>query len=107
MSVFVTKPVFLVLFAAFGYAVATLMMKLTASSNNYFWLALVALFLTSAVVTEIIILRQVKLSVAYITILGIETLLVLSFAVYIGEGFNSKEAFGAALVLGGMVMLSV
>jgi multidrug transporter EmrE-like cation transporter len=93
--------------AAAGYALATLLMKIAAETGTFWPLGGIACLLSATVVAEILLMRQVDLGVAYIVVIGAETMLVLSFTYLVGEPLSSRELAGGALVLGGMVMVSV
>ena len=106
MSVLPTISGLLVVLAALGYAVATIFMKMASGSNSYILLAIIAVCLSSAVMLEIIVLRRMNLGVAYIAILGTETLLIMGYAFFIGEGLAPREMVGAVLVFSGTLCLA-
>ena len=105
MSVLPTISGVLVLVAALGYAVATVFMKMAATSQSYPAFVIIALALTAAVIAEVVILQRLSLGIAYIAILATETLIILGFSTLIGEGLAPREMAGAALVLLGTIIL--
>ncbi len=106
MGVILARPVLLVVLCAISYAVATFAMKEASHAPHPLLFVVIALCLAVAALTEIVLLRQVNLSMAYILILAAESLLIVSFAGMIGEGFGPREMAGATLVLVGTVILS-
>ena len=107
MSVLPTISGVLVLVAALGYAVATVFMKMAATSQSYPAFVIIALALTAAVIAEVVILQRLSLGIAYIAILATETLIILGFSTLIGEELAPREMAGAALVLVGTIILTV
>jgi drug/metabolite transporter (DMT)-like permease len=102
---FLMRPGILVISCALAYAGATLVMKSLSSGPNTWLLALLAVALAAAVVAEIMLLRRQSLGITYITILGAETIVVLGFAVFLGEGLGLRQLAGAALVLAGTAVI--
>lgn len=98
--------VLLVAASALGYAVATIGMKLASSSLTVVAIGLVVLGFVAATLAEVSLLRKADLGVIYITIVGAETLLVLSFAALIGEGPDLRTMAGAGLVVAGIALVS-
>ncbi len=96
----------LVLVSALGYAIATIGMKLASSSLTALAVGLVVLGFVAATLAEVSLLRKADLGVIYITIVGAETLLVLSFAALIGEGPDLRTLAGAGLVVAGIALVS-
>ncbi|ETX29109.1 hypothetical protein [Roseivivax isoporae] len=96
------STIVLTLLVASGYAVATIGMKLCAEQQLRAGIMLLVLGLACVILCEVILLRFTALSVLYLAIVGAETLIVLAYAVWMGEGFGLKQATGAALVLAGL-----
>ncbi|EEX15543.1 hypothetical protein CSE45_2386 [Citreicella sp. SE45] len=94
----------LVIATAGGYAVATIGMKLTSHGLGHSGIALASLGFLAAFLAEMVLLRRAELSLVYIAIIAAETLLVLSYALLIGEGLSLRQAAGAALVLVGLAV---
>lgn len=101
-----TTTVILMALTASGYAIATLGMKIASDQMNALALALMATGLAGAALAEITLLRQANLSVIYLGIIGVETILVLSVAALIGDRLTPVQLSGGALVLVGMILVS-
>lgn len=97
----------LVIGAALGYAVATAGMKASSDGFMMAGILLGIIGFSAAFLSEIVLLRRADLSVIYIIIVAAETLMVLAYAGWIGEGLNLRQGFGAALVLSGLVAISL
>ena len=97
----------LVVGAALGYALATAGMKAASDGFMTVGILLGLIGFSLAFLAEIVLLRRADLSVIYIIIVAAETLLVLAYASWIGEGLNLRQAFGATMVLGGLVAISL
>lgn len=100
-----SKPVILLLLTALAYVVATIAMKAAATTLHTGTVLWLIVSLAAVGVLEVLVLQRVNLAAAYVTVLGIETLLVLGFATAIGEGLAPREMAGAALVLFGAIIL--
>lgn len=98
---------FLIVLSAVGYAVATIGMKLASTTVTAGALAIILAGFVAASLAEVALLRKAELGVIYITIVGVETLLVLAFAAMIGEGPNLRTLAGAGLVLAGIALVSL
>ena len=59
-----------------------------------------------ACAAEVLLMRQIHLSVLYVAILGVETVLILAIAYGIGEGFTLRQGVGAVMVLAGLSVLA-
>lgn len=106
MTFSATHPYFLVLIAALSYALATVGMKIIASSTTtpVFAISLICLAFLAAVVSEVVLMRQADLGIIYLTIIAVETLVVLGYAFAIGEGLVLRQYGGAALIFGGLAL---
>lgn len=89
------------------YAGASILMKLSAHSGNLTLLALIIGLLALTAVSEIMLLKQIDLSTAYIAIIAAETILVIGFAVAIGEHLSPREIIGGAFVIAGTLLVSL
>lgn len=96
----------LVVITALGYTFGTIGMKLLSDSLSSTGVALLTLGFGAAIIAEVALLRRTDVSVAYITIIGSETLLVLLYASMIGEGFGLRQAAGAAFVVVGLLAVT-
>jgi multidrug transporter EmrE-like cation transporter len=106
MTDFISRPLFLLIMTALAYVGSTIAMKSTASQISPFAVLSLALFLAAAGTLEVLVLRQVSLAAAYLTIIGLEALLILLYGIAIGEGLSLREFAGGALVLVGAVVLT-
>ncbi|MBW6418646.1 5-aminolevulinate synthase [Celeribacter sp. PS-C1] len=100
--------VFLVLVGA-GYALATVGMKLVASSGampSSFGLCLIVAGLLAAIIFEIILLRQAPVSQLYLIVIAVETAIVLSFACLIGEQITPRLALGMGFIFVGLATVA-
>jgi len=96
----------LILISALGYTLATIGMKQAAMGATILAVPLLAIGFVAATAAEVALLRKVDLAVVYVTIIGVETLLVLTYAALIGEGLNLRGLLGAGLVVGGLALVS-
>lgn len=96
----------LILASALGYTLATVGMKQAALGAPLLAIPLLLTGFLAATVAEVVLMRRVDLAVVYVTIIGVETLLVLSYAALIGEGLNLRGMLGAGLVMTGLALVS-
>ena len=106
MALIATKPAFLILICALAYGLSAVALKHASISPGPAIYAAIAVCFGVAAITEIALLRQLDLGFAYVAIIGAESVLVISFAAMIGEGFGPREAAGAGLVLAGTFLLT-
>lgn len=102
-----SNKTFLVLVAGVGYAVATILMKLASEDATTIILGAIVLMLAAVVTAEILLLRQVDLGIAYIAIMATETLLVLGATYFVGQPLSGRELAGGALVLAGVIVVTI
>lgn len=95
-----------VLIAALGYALATIGMKLASGAWSLLALALLLAGFYAATRSEITLMREVDLGVLYLLIIAVETLVVLSYAWFIGEGLAARDAMGGLLIFAGLAVIS-
>lgn len=93
--------------AASGYAIATLLMKLASDSPSFLPITGIVLALGMTVAAEIALLRQIELGLAYVVVIGVESLLVLAVTWLIGESLSGRELAGGALVIAGAALVSL
>ena len=96
----------LTLVAALGYGLATILMKTLSDRVDLILPTMLAIVLLATVFAEIALLRKVDLGLAYIAIIATESLLVLGYALWIGEGLSVREWMGAGFVIAGAAMVS-
>lgn len=100
------KSAVLVLVAALGYSGATIGMKMASAAWGVAAVALLVFGFAAATFAEIILMRGIHLGVLYLIIIAVETLIVLSYAISIGEGLDPRQMVGAGFVLVGLVIVS-
>lgn len=96
----------LLLLAALGYAGATVGMKLSAQQVGPLAVALLVAGFLAATMAEVVLMRGVSLGALYLTIIAVESLLVLAYAFVIGEGLSGTQIAGGAMVLAGVAILA-
>ncbi|WP_417721458.1 5-aminolevulinate synthase [Salipiger sp.] len=96
----------LILATAFGYALATIGMKTAADGHHIPGIVLGIIGFFIAGLSEIVLMRRLDLSLIYILIVAAETMLVLGYAMVIGEGFGLRQMAGAALMLAGLAAVT-
>lgn len=96
----------LALLAAMGYGVATIGMKLASDTWTVPAMGLILLGFFAATQAEIVLMRGVSLSVLYLVIIAVETLIVLTYAFSIGEGLSARESLGGVLIFAGLAVVS-
>lgn len=96
----------LVVVTAIGYTVMTVGMKATSSGYLAGGILLAVLGFSMAFLAEIVLMRRIDLSVVYIVIVAAETMLVLAYAAWIGEGLAMRQAVGAAVVATGLLLVT-
>ena len=107
MNDFLTRPPALVLLCAFSYVVATVGMKLAAQQLSLSAILVVAVGGGLAVTAEILLLRRADLGIVYLTVIGVETLMILGIGVAIGEGLSLRQVSGALVVMAGLAMVTL
>jgi hypothetical protein len=108
MMGFALQPglVLLAVISAFGYAAATAGIKLAANGFSLPALLLVLAGFSIAAATEATLLRQSSLSIIYISIIALETILVLGMAMFLGDRLTALQLAGGAMVVTGLAMVS-
>jgi len=96
----------LTIVAALGYGLATILMKTLSDRVDLILPVMLAIVLLVTVFAEIALLRKVDLGLAYIAIIATESLLVLGYALWVGEGLSGREWIGAGFVIMGAIMVS-
>jgi small multidrug resistance pump len=96
----------MVLISALGYAGATLVMARMGAGHAPILFTLVGAAMGLAVLAEIAALRHLPIGVVYLSILGLEALLILAAATCLGHRPGLTEIVGASLVLAGTAMLA-
>ena len=107
MDIATLKTTGILLVAALGYAGATIGMKLASGNWTYLALGLLLLGFYAASHSEIVLMRQFDLGVLYLLVIAAETVVVLGFAWFIGEGLGPREVLGGLFVLAGLLIISL
>jgi drug/metabolite transporter (DMT)-like permease len=105
MQILLNDKTLLTIVAAFGYGIATILMKTLSDRMDLILPVILAFVLIATVLAEIALLRKVDLGLAYIAIIATESLLVLGYAFWAGEGLSSRELLGAGFVIMGATMV--
>lgn len=106
MTIYSMQAIGLIAFSAIGYSVATIGLKMGATTLGLASVGVIVLGFGMATLAELEVLRRLDLGIVYISIIGLETLLVLGYAWWIGEALNLRQLGGAALVLTGLAVVS-
>ncbi|MGY6548495.1 MAG: 5-aminolevulinate synthase [Roseinatronobacter sp.] len=96
----------IIILAALGYTVATVGLKLAADRSYMLASGLIIAGFALVVVTEIFLMRRADMTLVYITIIGIETLMILAAGAYMGEIVDIRRILGAGLVVAGIALAS-
>ena len=105
-SLSTTALLSLLLLTATGYALATVGMKMASTTHTTLGMVIIALALGGAVFAEIVLLRTGHMSMIYLGIIVMETVMVLGYAAMIGQGLNVVQIGGALLVLVGFGLVT-
>lgn len=110
MSLLHPANIGLIVIAAIGYSAATIGMKMGSvaitGATCLVAISVIALGFAAAIYCEVSVMRNVHLGAVYIAIIGVETLLVLLYACYIGETPSLRQFGGAGLVLTGLIVVA-
>lgn len=106
MTLLNNQALLLIALSAIGYGIATLGLKMGSNNPGWMPMGIIILGFGLAILAEIEVLRRVDIGVAYISIIGLETLIVLSYAWVIGEALNLRQVGGAGMVVAGLAVLS-
>ena len=96
----------LIVISAIGYAVAAVGMKLASQSQSPLSIALVVAGFAVATLAEMVLLREGNLAMIYLVIIGLETLLVLAAAWYLGDHLSGSQILGGAFLLAGVALVA-
>jgi len=105
-SLFQPANIMLILIAAIGYSTATIGMKMGSSALTALAILVILIGFAGAVFGEIALLRVADLGPVYIAIIGIESLIVMLYAWYIGEAMSLRQISGATLVIFGLMLVN-
>lgn len=96
----------LILVAAIGYSTATIGMKMGSSALTGIAILIMLIGLGAAIFGEIAVLRGGNLGPIYIAIIGVESLIIMTYAWYIGEAMTLRQIGGAAMVVLGLMLVN-
>jgi hypothetical protein len=96
----------LILIAALGYSTATIGMKMGSSALTGIAVLVMVIGLAAAIYGEMAVLRGGNLGPIYIAIIGVETLIVMVYAWYIGEVLTLRQVGGATMVVFGLMLVN-
>ncbi len=102
----ILRWIVIIVIAALGYTVATIGMKYAALNSYPIAMALIMAGFILATVAEVFLLRRGDLTVVYVTIIGVETLMILAAAAMLGEIVDLRRMMGAGCVVVGIALCS-
>lgn len=102
----ILRWIVIIVIAALGYTVATVGMKYAALDHYPIAAVLIVSGFVLATVAEVYLLRRGDLTVVYVTIIGIETLMILGAAAMLGEVVDLRRIVGAGCVVIGIALCS-
>lgn len=97
----------MILATGIGYALATYGIKLASHVVSPPAILLTATGFLLAILAEILLLRRVDLSIAYLSVIAVESILVLTLAIVLGDQLTGAQLAGSVLVIVGTWMISV
>jgi len=106
MDILDTRLLGLAIIAAMGYGIATIGMKIASGHWSLVAITLIAIGFVAATQAEIVLMRGVTLGALYLIIIALETLIVLTYAYYIGEGLSAQDIGGGVLIFLGLAIVS-
>lgn len=106
LSLLQPANIILILVAAIGYSAATIGMKMGSSALTGLAVLVMAIGLAAAIFGEMAVLRGTNLGPVYIAIIGVESLIVMIYAWYIGEAMTLRQISGAGLVVFGLMLVN-
>jgi drug/metabolite transporter (DMT)-like permease len=95
----------LLVVSAIGYAAATAGIKFASAGHSLPAFALMIGGFGLAAAAEVVLLRQSNLATVYLTIIGLETLLVLGLAFWLGDRPSGTQMAGGLMVMTGLVLV--
>ena len=98
--------IMLILIAGIGYSTATIGMKMGSSALTALAILVMAIGFSGAIFGDIALLRVTDLGPVYIAIIGIESLIVMLYAWYIGEVMSLRQISGASMVIFGLMLVN-
>lgn len=102
----ILRWIFIIMIAALGYTVATIGMKFASLGVLSVGIALVVSGFLMATLAEVFLLRRGDLTVVYVTITGVETIMILIAGAMLGEIVDMRRIVGAGCVVVGIALCS-
>lgn len=102
----VLRWIVILILAALGYTVATVGMKLAADRSYALAAVLIIAGFALVIVTEIFLLRRADMTIVYVTIIGVETIMILAAGAMMGEVVDMRRILGAGCVVVGIALAS-
>lgn len=102
----ILRWIVILVLAAFGYTVATVGLKLAADRSYALAAVLIVVGFALVIVTEIFLLRRSDMTIVYVTIIGIETIMILAAGAMLGEVVDMRRILGAGCVVAGIALVS-
>ena len=95
----------LLIMTALGYGGATIGMKLASGSMSSLALGLIAVSFLAAGFAEVVLMRTASLGRLYLTVIALETIVVLVYSAVIGEGLTQRDMLGGLFLMVGLLVL--
>ncbi|WP_139257551.1 5-aminolevulinate synthase [Natronohydrobacter thiooxidans] len=102
----ILRWIVILILAAAGYTVATVGLKLAAERSYALASVLIFAGFLLVIVTQIFLLRRTDLTIVYVTIIGVETLMILAVGAMMGEVVDMRRILGAGCVVAGIALVS-
>lgn len=102
----ILRWIVILVLAALGYTVATVGLKLAADRSYSLAAVLIIAGFLLVIVTEVFLLRRADMTVVYVTIIGVETIMILAAGAMMGEVVDMRRILGAGCVVAGIALAS-
>lgn len=102
----ILRWIVIIILAALGYTIATVGMKYAALGSLPIATILIVSGFILATVAEVFLLRRGDLTVVYVTIIGVETIMILVAGAMLGEIIDLRRILGAGCVVVGIALCS-
>jgi small multidrug resistance pump len=102
----ILRWIVILILAAAGCTVATVGLKLAADRSYALASVLIIAGFLLVIVTQIFLLRRTDLTIVYVTIIGVETLMILAVGAMMGEVVDMRRILGAGCVVAGIALVS-
>ena len=104
MQTFFTIP--LLILAALCFALGGVCMKNSAGLTSMWPSVLMSLLFLTGAALQALVMQHEEMSVAYISVLGLESLLAFAFGtLLLGEAISAHRLFAVSLIAAGVVLL--